>query len=376
MDHSVCYISDPQLIKECCKIPNISKRAYLVDSLIKAYQLSDHMDVFKVNPSSYEDLIGFHSSAYVDFLKKLNDNNSSFTDNEDEYGIGYDCPVVKDIWQFITYISGASLTAAKALTTMQYRFSINWCGGWHHALRDSAQGFCYVNDIVLAIEMLRKTFGKVLYIDIDVHHGNGVEYAYMATDKVFTLSFHQYEPGFYPTSGSLDDIGIDKGKYYTVNVPFKEGINDDKYITMFQKISNMVNSSYNPKCIVVQCGADSLVGDPIGGFNLTPKALAECVKNVMKWEKPTLFLGGGGYNEANVARCWTYLTAIITGQDDSLSNDIPDNEYFSAYGPDFTLDINPGNRKDFNSFNNLNNIFSVIAKNMKIVKELVRKQEQ
>jgi len=70
---------------------------------------------------------------------------------------------------------------------------------------------------------------KILYL------GNGVEYAYMATDKVLTLSFHQYEPGFYPTSGSLDDIGIDKGKYYTVNVPLKEGINDDKYITMFQK---------------------------------------------------------------------------------------------------------------------------------------------
>lgn len=99
------------------------------------------------------------------------------------------------MWNFITYISGASLTAAKALTTMQYRYSINWCGGWHHALRfyiisliiknniyitlfkhffirDSAQGFCYVNDIVLAIEMLRKTFGRVLYIDLDVHHGS------------------------------------------------------------------------------------------------------------------------------------------------------------------------------------------------------------
>lgn len=108
----------------------------------------------------------------------------------------------------------------------------------------------------MAIELLRKTFGRVLYIDLDVHHGNfffiyfnfnnkmfyciiylgnGVEYAYMATDRVLTLSFHQYEPGFYPTSGSLDDIGIDKGKYYTVNVPLKEGMTDEKYTSLFYK---------------------------------------------------------------------------------------------------------------------------------------------
>lgn len=139
--------------------------------------------------------------------------------------LGYDCPVVKDIWQFVTYISGASLTAAKALTTMQYRYSINWCGGWHHALRfrnilfivikniptynsfffmqlnscfyffnrDSAQGFCYVNDIVLAIEMLRKTFRKVLYIDIDVHHGNNfciLIYFHKYFFHCFSIDFH------------------------------------------------------------------------------------------------------------------------------------------------------------------------------------------
>ncbi|XP_025421781.1 histone deacetylase 8-like isoform X1 [Sipha flava] len=374
MDHNVCYISDSQLIEECSKIPNIGERAYLVDSLIKACNLFDHMDILNVIPSTYEDLIAFHSSAYIDFLQKLDDNNSSILEDEEEYGLGYDCPVVKNIWKFVTYISGASLTAAQALTSMQFKFSINWCGGWHHALRDSAQGFCYINDIVLSIEMLRKTFGRILYIDLDVHHGNGVEFAYMSTDRVLTLSLHQYEPGFYPTSGSLNDIGIDKGKYFTVNVPLKEGITDDKYISLFYKISNMVNSSYSPNCIVVQCGADSLVGDPIGGFNLTPKSLAECVKNVMKWEKPTLFLGGGGYNKANVARCWTYLTAVITGQDDTLCTDIPDNKYFSNYGPDFTLDINPGNRRDYNTPDHLDNIFNIITNNMKIVKELVSSQ--
>ncbi|VVC34439.1 Histone deacetylase superfamily,Histone deacetylase,Histone deacetylase domain [Cinara cedri] len=375
MDHNVCYISDPQLLEECCKIPNVPQRAYFVDSLIKAYGLTNHMDVFKVKPSTYENLIDFHSSAYIDYLKNLNDKDDS-TDDGDEYGIGYDCPALKNIWQFSTYIAGGSLTAAESLTSMKYRFAINWCGGWHHALRDSAQGFCYINDIVLAIETLRKTFGRVLYIDLDVHHGNGVEYAYYATDRVLTLSFHQYEPGFYPTSGSLNDIGQDKGKYYTVNVPLKEGIPDDKYIKFFHKISNLVYSSYNPKCVVVQCGADSLVGDTIGGFNLTPKAHAECIKNVMKWELPTLFVGGGGYNESNAARCWTLLTAIITGQDNTLFTDIPDNEYFSVYGPDFTLNINPGNRKDYNTAKSLNNIFNFVESNMKIIKALVRPQQQ
>ncbi|XP_050425897.1 histone deacetylase 8-like isoform X2 [Adelges cooleyi] len=330
------------------------------------------MNVEKVKPLLYEELTQFHSSSYVDFLKRVNDNDDSTLEAENEFGLGYDCPILKDIWKFVTYISGASVTAAKALTTMKYNYAINWCGGWHHALRDSAEGFCYVNDIVLAIETLRKCFGRILYIDLDVHHGNGVEYAYMTTDRVLTLSFHQFEPGFYPTSGSFQDIGTDKGKYYSVNVPLKEGITDDIYISIFKKISTVVNNSYNPKCIVVQCGADGLVSDPIGGFNLTTRAFAECIRTVMKWQKPILFLGGGGYNVANVARCWTYLTAVIIGQEDALSSDIPDHEYFLSYGPDFTLDINPGNRKDYNNSMCLTETLNIIESNMKIVKDKIQ----
>ncbi|XP_050529321.1 histone deacetylase 8-like [Daktulosphaira vitifoliae] len=367
MDTSIAFISDTQLLTECNKIPNIKNRAYLVDDLIRTYNLYDHMNVFKVEPVSYDDLIQFHSSSYINYFKQLNDHEYSLIETENEYGIGYDCPVLENIWKFVTFIAGASVTAAKLLTTMKYNYAINWCGGWHHAQRDSAEGFCYVNDIVLAIETLRNYFGRVLYIDLDVHHGNGVEYAYMTTDRVLTLSFHQFEPGFYPTSGSLNDIGIDKGKFYSVNVPLKEGITNESYISLFKKISSMVYCSYKPNCIVVQCGADSLIGDPIGGFNLTPKAYVDCIKTVISWQKPVLFLGGGGYNLPNVARCWTCLTAVIAKQENKLPADIPDCKYFSSYGPDFTLNISPGNRKDYNDTGYLNKIIKTIENNMKMI---------
>ncbi len=133
--------------------------------------------------------------------------------------------------------------------------AINWCGGWHHAQRDSAEGFCYVNDIVLCIHELRRTFNRVLYVDLDVHHGtrqvfvcffifrlpefvsagNGVESAFAFTNKVFTMSLHLKEAGFYPGTGDISDVGFGNGKYHTLNIPFREGVNDEMYKDVFNK---------------------------------------------------------------------------------------------------------------------------------------------
>ena len=92
--------------------------------------------------------------------------------------------------------------------------AINWSGGWHHAKRDSAAGFCYVNDVVLAIHRLQAAFKRVMYVDLDVHHGDGVEDAFSFTDKVMTMSIHKHEFGFFPGTGALKDVGFGKGKFY------------------------------------------------------------------------------------------------------------------------------------------------------------------
>lgn len=111
-----------------------------------------------------------------------------------------------------------------------------------------------------------------------------------------TVSFHKYEPGYYPGTGSVDDVGIGQGAYFAVNVPLKEGITDEPYVKLFSKIMEKIRTVYQPDCLVVQCGADSLAGDPLGGFNLTLKGLGDCVNRVLNWKLPSVLLGGGESN--------------------------------------------------------------------------------
>jgi len=112
---------------------------------------------------------------------------------------------------------------------------INWAGGLHHAKKAEAEGFCYVNDIVLGILELLKYNDRVLYVDIDVHHGDGVEEAFYCTDRVMTVSFHKFGD-FFPGTGDLTAIGAKEGKYYTLNVPLRSGIDDESYVRLFKTV--------------------------------------------------------------------------------------------------------------------------------------------
>jgi acetoin utilization deacetylase AcuC-like enzyme len=155
-------------------------------------------------------------------------------------------------------------------------------------------------------------------------------------------------PGFYPGSGKLEDVGSSKGKYYSINVPFLEGISNTTYLKVFSDVFPRVMEAFQPEALVVQCGADSLNGDEVGQSNLTIETIGHCIKNVLGYKKPTLFCGGGGYNFPNSARLWTYLTSVIIGQE--LDNDIPDtSEFFTHYQPTYELHIDKGKQKDFNT---------------------------
>lgn len=121
---------------------------------------------------------------------------------------------------FVQTLAAGSLTAADLLLEGRVRVAINWSGGWHHAKRDSAAGFCYINDIVLAIHRLQRRFKRIMYVDLDVHHGDGVEDAFSSTDRVLTFSVHQLETGFFPGTGDLKENGFGRGKYYRLEAYF------------------------------------------------------------------------------------------------------------------------------------------------------------
>ena len=220
---------------------------------------------------------------------------------------------------------------------------INWSGGLHHAKKSEASGFCYINDIVVAILELLKYHKRVLYIDIDVHHGDGVEEAFYLTNRVMTVSFHQFgkNPGqsrtqFFPGTGDISETGAGAGRQYSVNVPLKAGMDDDSYVYIFTTVMQMVMERYKPNAVVLQCGADSLSGDKLGWFNLSTKGHGKCVDFIKKFNLPLMILGGGGYTLRNVSRLWAYETSILC--EEELSDELPHKTaYLEYFGPDYAL---------------------------------------
>ena len=141
------------------------------------------------------------------------------------------------------------------------------------------------------------------------------------------------------------------------------------YSSVFSSLLPAIMSRYRPDCLVLQCGADCLVGDPLGGFNLTPTALSNCVRDLLAYQTPMLVLGGGGYNKENTARCWTAITATVLGTE--LEEDIPDEDhYFTNYGPDFTVGISAGCAKNKNKQEDIDLMISTIKANIELINKL------
>ncbi|KAH7727533.1 Histone deacetylase domain containing protein [Aphelenchoides avenae] len=322
-------------------------RIRMTHNLLLNYGLYRKMEVFRPQPASLEEITRYHSDDYMHFLKNIRpDNISEYGRQMQRFNVGEDCPVFDGLFEFCQISSGGSLAAALKVNKKQTDIAINWMGGLHHAKKSEASGFCYTNDIVLAILELLKYHERVLYVDIDIHHGDGVEEAFYTTDRVMTCSFHKYGE-YFPGTGDLKDVGASKGRNYAVNFPLRDGIDDETYERIFVPVMEKVMESFQPNAIVLQCGADSLTGDRLGCFNLTLKGHGKCVEYLKKFNLPMLMLGGGGYTIRNVARCWTHETAVAL--DTEIANELPYNDYFEYYGPDFKLHITPSNMTNHNT---------------------------
>ena len=177
-----------------------------------------------------------------------------------------------------------------------------------------------------------------------------------------TVSFHKYGE-YFPGTGELRDIGVSKGKYYSVNYPLRDGITDKTYKEVFEKVIQSVMDNYNPDAVVLQCGGDSLSGDRLGCFNLSMKGHANCVKFVKSFGKPTLVLGGGGYTMRNVARTWAYETGALIGQE--LGPQLPYNDYYEYFAPDYELNVLPSNMDNANSAEYLRRVTEEVCTNLR-----------
>ncbi|CAL5017153.1 unnamed protein product [Urochloa decumbens] len=281
------------------------------------------------------------------------------------HNLGEDCPVFDNLFEFCQIYAGGTLDAARRLNHKTCDIAINWAGGLHHAKKCEASGFCYINDLVLGILELLKYHARVLYIDIDVHHGDGVEEAFYFTDRVMTVSFHKYGDLFFPGTGDIKDRGEREGKYYAINIPLKDGIDDSSFTRLFKTIIAKVVETYLPGAIVLQCGADSLARDRLGCFNLSIEGHAECVKFVKKFNIPLLVTGGGGYTKENVARCWAVETGVLL--ETELPNEIPNNDYIEYFAPDYTLKVPNLNMDNLNSKTYLGSIKMQVMESLRSI---------
>lgn len=342
-------------------------RIRMTQSLVVNYGLYKKMQLFRPPRASFDDITKFHTDEYINFLRTVTPGNiAEFAGSKlQKFNVGDDCPVFDGLYEYCQISAGASIAAAVKINHGDADYAINWAGGLHHAKKVEASGFCYVNDIVLAILELLKYHARVLYIDIDVHHGDGVEEAFYTTDRVMTVSFHKFGE-FFPGTGDIRDVGLGSGRYYSVNVPLRDGINDESYASVFEPVIAHVIQFFRPSAVVLQCGSDSLAGDRLGCFNLSSHGHAKCVEYVKSFGLPTIFLGGGGYTIRNVARCWTYETAVIVGER-ALPDELPFNDYFEYYGPDFGLTVPANNMQDLNTPEYLQRLRARIIDNLRNV---------
>ncbi|KAJ4199288.1 histone deacetylase [Fusarium falciforme] len=338
-------------------------RIRLAHSLIMQYNLYQKMEIYRAKPATRGEMTQFHTDDYIDFLQKVTpDNMDSFMREQGKYNVGDDCPVFDGLFEFCGISAGGSMEGAARLNRQKCDIAINWAGGLHHAKKCEASGFCYVNDIVLGILELLRFKKRVLYIDIDVHHGDGVEEAFYTTDRVMTVSFHKYGE-YFPGTGELRDTGIGQGKNYAVNFPLRDGITDVSYRSIFQPVIENVMKYFQPEAVVLQCGGDSLSGDRLGCFNLSMDGHANCVNFVKSFNLPTLVLGGGGYTMRNVARTWAFETGVLVGQE--MERTLPYNEYYEYYAPDFELNVRSSNMENSNSREYLEKITAAVIDNLR-----------
>ncbi|KAF9812747.1 hypothetical protein IEO21_05997 [Rhodonia placenta] len=324
------------------------QRMRMTHELVSAYGMLDKMHILRAKRASAESMTRFHTDEYIHFLSRVTPENfRQLTFDGTRFLIGDDNPAFEGVFEFCSISAGGSLAAAQRLASGATDIAINWAGGLHHAKKREASGFCYINDIVLAILELLRSVPRVLYIDIDCHHGDGVEEAFYTTDRVMTCSFHKYGE-YFPGTGTLDDRGRGRGKGYAVNVPLRDGITDESFRSVFEPVIDKIMEVFRPSAIVLQCGADSLAGDRLGCFNLSMQGHANCLQYVRALNMPLILLGGGGYTVKNVARTWAYETACALGIQDDIDPNLPWNEYFEWFGPRYRLEVLPNNMDDMN----------------------------
>lgn len=298
-------------------------RLRLTYELMQAYGLLGESQARAVPAveATIDDLLSFHAADYLDVLQAVSQGYPVPTCAD--YGLGPgDNPVFPGLFRFSSLVVGASLQAAQLVDAGAASVAFNIAGGLHHGTPSRASGFCYVNDIAIAIDYLLSRGHRVAYVDIDTHHGDGVQAAYYHTDKVLTISLHESGRYLFPGTGFEDEIGLGEGLGYAVNVPLHPYTDDEIFTWAFHQVVPPLIQAFRPDILVTQLGVDTFRSDPLSDLELTTEGFCTMVKALRDLHLPWVALGGGGYDVPNVPRAWTLAWALMT--DRQLPDDLPE----------------------------------------------------
>jgi len=257
-----------------------------------------------------ESIERFHTTAYVDRVIAQSATGEGYLD------LG-DTPAFPGIYEAACYVVGCVLDAVHNIMTGHCRHAFVPIAGLHHAARDSAAGFCVFNDCGVAIETLLADYGleRIAYVDIDAHHGDGVFYAFEDDPRLIFADLHEDGRYLYPGSGAREETGRDAARGTKLNIPMPPEADVAAFLLAWEQVEKFLEA-YAPRFILLQCGADSIAGDPITHLRYTPAAHRHAAVRLCRLaerccEGRLLALGGGGYNRDNLARAWTAVLEAL-----------------------------------------------------------------
>ncbi|KAI9004355.1 hypothetical protein DFJ74DRAFT_693140 [Hyaloraphidium curvatum] len=367
------YIYSSEMAAAASALPVSRDRSRMVHALAAALGLFEHVDVVAPVPATRKDYDAFHDPDYVDFLlgdaaQYADEGNNhakkrpkripeGHEDMLEEHGLVDDTPPFPQLPIYLSYVVGATLTAARLLLAGR-PLALAWDGGRHHAHRSRAGGFCYLNDLVLGIDLLLNRPGaRVMYADLDVHMGDGVFAAFSRTRAVLCASIHLGIPGFYPgLQREPPELGNLTRRPDGLRIGTLPGLSSRSFLALMEPLLAAVDS-FAPTFLVIQCGSDGLAGDPLAhpGWNLSSDGLASAAElltsRAIGLGAGVLITGGGGYAHANVARVNGEVTrrmAGLLGGPLPEFGDVPEHAFFPAYAGDQGMKVDAGRARDEN----------------------------
>jgi acetoin utilization protein AcuC len=316
-DRNLAFVYAPE-IEELSYPPDCpfkTQRATLTRSTLRSFGQLGGVGRDEVAPrkATLEELRQFHTDSYLAELLRAAAGDLSVDGLHLGLG-GSDTPVFRAMFEYGAWACGAGLAAADALLSGKADVSFNLLGGFHHAKAAHAGGFCYLNDVVLACMKLASAGKRVAYVDVDAHHGDGVQEAFYHRKDVLTISLHESGTTLYPWGGFEDEIGDGPGLGHNVNLSLPPGCYDEAFVAAFDQLVMPLLGAYRPDVLVLELGLDTLAGDPLTHLRLTNNSVVEVLDRLLRLNKPLLVAGGGGYHVENTVRGWALAWSTCAGE--------------------------------------------------------------